>query len=242
MAGHSQQLAENAGGREEKTGKNLDATRRDGQQLLAANGAEPGDFTPGTRHQRIYYLKVMAEGRGLASNLLSLKFNTLYDVFRRWVRWNAASLAKEVFDRMAAPGQGHRDGGGHGGLADAALAHDHAMPHGFHQDDGGRGGIRQGHSGQGRQALSLCRHRSHEQIRLRATGQENRSDIDIGLLNRLEAEFIPAKRNPGYLAWQRRPRWLCSHSQGHSAVHEQCRQQPSIAAKRSRPCRGDHLS
>ncbi len=78
--GGSQQLAENTGQREEKIGRNSVATRLSGQQLRAANGAEPWAFAQGSMRQRNYSLEVMAEGEGFEP---SIRLNTVYTLSRR---------------------------------------------------------------------------------------------------------------------------------------------------------------
>lgn len=52
------------GGEKRKLAKNSAAARQLGQQTHAENGAEPGAFAQGSLRWRIYYLEILAEGKG----------------------------------------------------------------------------------------------------------------------------------------------------------------------------------
>ena len=54
-----------------------------GQQILTENGAEPGVFAPGIRHQRNYYLELLAEGEGFEPSVVFTDYDGLAN---RWIK------------------------------------------------------------------------------------------------------------------------------------------------------------
>jgi len=96
--GASQQLLEKSGWREEKTTRRFATARQVGQQIQAANGAEPGAFAPGIMRQRIYSVRKLAEGRKRDSNLLTFEANKLD---RTWCREQECPLS-DILRRLAA--------------------------------------------------------------------------------------------------------------------------------------------
>ncbi|CAA7618194.1 hypothetical protein MTBSS4_210008 [Magnetospirillum sp. SS-4] len=94
--GGSQQLAENKGWREEKNAEIRPASSNQGQQLLAANGAEPWAFAQGSMRQRIYSLEVVAEGAGFEP---AVGFKPYDDLANRWFQPLTHPSAETVVDR-----------------------------------------------------------------------------------------------------------------------------------------------